>query len=495
MAPYVSARLKPRQRDLAHEAVPAIALFLHEVDEEAEAEAEAEGILDTFVFTRQAATERVERDALKALSRIDEEGVRLLGLEAPVTLGNLKAAYRKASLAHHPDRGGSTSTMQAVNRAFTAFHETLCNEIEAEADEGGEHPERRDAASFILHTRGVLLGAQVDLWDIDAAFATFTRLQDRGGIKAEHFDLLFNGVSGSLLDTLANLTKRLTASGRTEDARQVLGAYENVAEALMEDWLNPEYVSRTAGALRKRVESGKRGAVVLNHPIQVENAYRLGIIDDERYRKYVDKFEAAASDEEELARHLAVYVTSYGFVPVISEDSETGAPPPTEPARDPGYETRLSALDSAQKSEYVRAFSPGTTLKWVRKYELVRLNDLIRTAFLTPDLVEDVVREIALIKEVQPKDSRAATSYVCDEVSTFLRSIRRAPGWDRRSTLLHRLDSETERVFGGQGVMILLSSSGVVDDSWRIRAHPSYYRRAASPVEALEAALASLEAL
>jgi hypothetical protein len=47
--------------------------------------------------------------------------LELLGLSWPFTAPQLRAAYRRASLEHHPDRGGTTATMQALNEA----HERL----------------------------------------------------------------------------------------------------------------------------------------------------------------------------------------------------------------------------------------------------------------------------------------------------------------------------------------------------------------------------------
>lgn len=44
--------------------------------------------------------------------------MRLLGLSGSFTEEELKAAYRKAAKANHPDRGGSTDAMQQVNASF-----------------------------------------------------------------------------------------------------------------------------------------------------------------------------------------------------------------------------------------------------------------------------------------------------------------------------------------------------------------------------------------
>ena len=40
-------------------------------------------------------------------------------------LDDLKAAYRKAALQYHPDLGGDTATMQAINAEYAARFEVL----------------------------------------------------------------------------------------------------------------------------------------------------------------------------------------------------------------------------------------------------------------------------------------------------------------------------------------------------------------------------------
>lgn len=50
-----------------------------------------------------------------------DEALRVLGLSGSYTADDLKKKYRAASMANHPDRGGSTEKMQQVNAAYAVL--------------------------------------------------------------------------------------------------------------------------------------------------------------------------------------------------------------------------------------------------------------------------------------------------------------------------------------------------------------------------------------
>ena len=68
------------------------------------------------------------------------------------TLDALKAAYRKAALQYHPDLGGDTATMQAINAEYAARFEVLKrgqNERAAEDTTGRTQATTETAADFV----------------------------------------------------------------------------------------------------------------------------------------------------------------------------------------------------------------------------------------------------------------------------------------------------------------------------------------------------------
>lgn len=50
-----------------------------------------------------------------------EEALAVLGLADPVSDGEIKAAYRRLAMTHHPDRGGDTRELQALNEAIAVL--------------------------------------------------------------------------------------------------------------------------------------------------------------------------------------------------------------------------------------------------------------------------------------------------------------------------------------------------------------------------------------
>jgi hypothetical protein len=69
--------------------------------------------------------DREEQNQREVGARIIEEADpwSLLGVSEQASLEELRAAYRRAALTHHPDRGGDPDAMQRLNRAYHAARE------------------------------------------------------------------------------------------------------------------------------------------------------------------------------------------------------------------------------------------------------------------------------------------------------------------------------------------------------------------------------------
>lgn len=60
------------------------------------------------------------------------------------TVAEIKKLYRGLAMEHHPDRGGDTATMQAINTQYKVALER-CNGETSQGDDGREHTYRYNA--------------------------------------------------------------------------------------------------------------------------------------------------------------------------------------------------------------------------------------------------------------------------------------------------------------------------------------------------------------
>ena len=79
------------------------------------------------------------------------------------TLDELKAQYRRLAKANHPDHGGDTATMQAINREYTELFEILKKQHNASADEYHQTTEAPEEFIEIIEKLMKLDGLEIEL--------------------------------------------------------------------------------------------------------------------------------------------------------------------------------------------------------------------------------------------------------------------------------------------------------------------------------------------
>lgn len=78
-------------------------------------------------FPKRAPQPSVATDERAASERAADDRVRpvdpyaLLGVDPKATLDDVKAAFRKKALEHHPDQGGTPAAFMAMKRAYDAI--------------------------------------------------------------------------------------------------------------------------------------------------------------------------------------------------------------------------------------------------------------------------------------------------------------------------------------------------------------------------------------
>lgn len=78
-------------------------------------------------------------------------------------LDELKKEYRRLAMKHHPDHGGDTETMQAINSAYESRFEQLKKQHNATAEEGKQTTEAPEEFINIINALVKLPGLIVEL--------------------------------------------------------------------------------------------------------------------------------------------------------------------------------------------------------------------------------------------------------------------------------------------------------------------------------------------
>lgn len=79
------------------------------------------------------------------------------------TLDELKREYRRLTMLHHPDRGGDTATMQAINAEHDEVFEILKRQHNASADEAHQTTETPEEFRSIINALLNIPGLTVEL--------------------------------------------------------------------------------------------------------------------------------------------------------------------------------------------------------------------------------------------------------------------------------------------------------------------------------------------
>lgn len=404
---------------------------------------------------------------LAAVRETNPKGFALLGVPVDSSLEQLKAAYRQAARIHHPDRGGSHDTMVALNEAFSecvvallprasggsvAAPPRVPGDVEGLVVGGGHRPRGKwgalNAAQLEALAWYVLIQILDDDYSFDEAYACFQRIRGSKELEAGLQALSElpgdgNVVSGGLTDTLAQRTADwLRFAGRMEDASS-LGAW---GLKWWPDW--DRTIPRFWNHIESRAQLNIRRApstkwkIVVTHLRRGDNARRLGLIDEPRYREARKRFERLADHGRERQAMLERFNTEWGFLERLpSEENLPEASPDGEIPSPTHLSVQYSCLSPKQRGEYRLAFSRHGTAELLAKYQSVRETEFYRSLFehyaATPK--ERIRRECFLLTEVLgPKDANPGFA----EVPRLLDFLDAMPGAKRAEHLRHMVRLE-----------------------------------------------------
>jgi hypothetical protein len=391
--------------------------------------------------------------AAEARSR-DPQGYALLDLAPPLTLENLRAAYRRAALVHHPDVGGDNETMRKINDAYELFSAVIRRRAAQETLATGSQPVvANDVDSFFVRVRFGKLSMLLDDLAADAALEVYDTL------SIANLEAQFRS-----WDLVAKLCELLAACNRPDDAKRVL----HDLGTLVEDGGKRELI---LGPIYRKASEAccdpKAIRFIPNHARQANNLLRLGIIDQRRYDailKRVGEAEEKTSDQEEAFENFAA---SYRFLQ-LPMDPAVDAVPVTGLVPGPDYYARVETMSDAQRREYARAFHGGAAALTV-KYLAVRMDAVLRAPFVGYGDFN------ALLVELRALDSapgmKPGLAALCEEAITVISFLASLPESQRaqRIAALKTLDSAPDPTItiSPVGVSVSMPRPIMMNPAWQ----------------------------
>lgn len=439
------------------------AVLLYEQDSDARDQIALAIARETEAFA--AAPAMVIGDSAAEARSRDPQGYALLDLAPPLTLENLKSAYRRAALAHHPDVGGDNETMRKINDAYELFSAVIRRRAAQETLATGSQPVvANDVDSFFVRVRFGKLSMLLDDLAADAAIEVYDTL------SIANLEAQFRS-----WDLVAKLCELLAACSRPDDAKRVL----HDLGTLVEDGGKRELI---LGPIYRKASEAccdpKAIRFIPNHARQANNLLRLGIIDQRRYDailKRVGEAEEKTSDQEEAFEKFAA---SYRFLQ-LPMDPAVDAVPVTGLVPGPDYYARVETMSDAQRREYARAFHGGAAAL-TAKYLAVRMDAVLRAPFVGYCDFNALLAELrALDTAPGMKPGLAALCKEAITVISFLASLAESQR-AQRIAALKALDSVP-------GPTITISPVGVSVSMPRpITMNPAFTQFATGPMERIE---------
>ena len=384
-----------------------------------------EAILSSTVFQRNSKVVDNKSTSKPTIVGIDPDGHSLLELPDPLTFDGLKVAYRKAAMKHHPDRGGGTKDMQIINRAYSAYHNYLCQEQFLEfCDAGSDKSLPKSVNDYVYLVNATLLQIYCDDWDIVPAV----------DIVRMFLQTNFQGVTvttasvdhHALAKTALALTKKLTSAKRISDAEIAL-EFTHVIYEIGGFHLNSYYEK----ALNQVIAGKTSNTFQINHIRQARNALNLGVISKDNFEKLEVKFRAGDIAEELISKNLEEVLNS-GFR-FISLPYEKGIQRPGINVKNvPGIHyfenLRIHDIPTNNRAEYFDAFFGAPTVELLRKYTYVRLVSylLSLSESLTKEFLGNIVAECKVIhavhdsRKVKYKNTMLLINSIVDDVQLFM---------------------------------------------------------------------------
>lgn len=382
-AHYASLKSVDTRREQHSELIDVCLSFLRATSGEAEQSA-----LDTLLKqSRRATPSKPIVDVIRELERREPVGCKLLELSPPLTPDALQARYRSAAVRYHPDLGGDTKAMSAINQAYIVAQELLMESQFLESDGTGADFLRQSQSMHCVDYRSMvhhlLFTVYLDDWSLDDSVQSLRHLLASLDAVPVHTKKLFDVVA--LAPDVSKLAARLSLTTLTSDMEWAFRLLQKgVHQAKAQGLFYEGYLEAAEAA----VIDGSKPRFQLNHLRQLDNARRLGVVNEDQYSKIRSRLDRKRSEKESntTAQNQAIvaYSSDPGFLKLLPTDKcargkSSKLPLVPEPAY---FANRIQDLSDDQQAEYLRAFGTPAEPQLFRKYFYVRLQSLFESAIM-----------------------------------------------------------------------------------------------------------------
>lgn len=337
---------------------------------------------DSNIQTSPNPTRKPKAGIFESLKILSPIGIKLLEIKGDIDLQTLKRLYKKAAIQHHPDRGGTTENMQAINEAYSLFHDAVLsyrpdvkkNEISS------FYPKNLGELEFTI--RVVLGSIYGDCFAGDLSYGHLViadKLIDR--LDAKSLGHFFNGLTDyfRVLSTPSKALIRLNMKKELSVVAKISARFFDLYVnhyIPTDEYPNPpdrEWLPTDESLSREREVK-----LVINHAAQAFHAFRLGIIDEKRFLAAKKKYSYRKDVIESRLAAVKEFYSKNGFQFNISKYDYTV--PDVRPAVVTPlfwFVRRYDHLDDDQKWQYLEIFKNGEISAKIEDYLRIRTQDIL----------------------------------------------------------------------------------------------------------------------
>lgn len=233
------------------------------------------------------------------------------------------------------------------------------------------------------------------------------------------------------------------------EARNIFELMVDSREFFKYTWNNNDII-----LINKYITGEKKLFLTINHEIQFNNAIRHDGIDKNKIYSVKQKLESFNSHEQQAAFTLNNFIKSHKFLQISSYNKEINNKPLPKfiphPSQLYSRTVHVDELSDSQHIEYVNTFSDLPSLSLIRKYQHVRLTNLLQFYIFNFNQIDSnvIIREIQLIIDIQRYNIRKTPTHYGEELLLFIKYTKspHRKKIQERLELWQKLEIESVRI-------------------------------------------------